>query len=471
LIQRWNGASWANDSTPTLPGASDRTAELRGVSCASPTFCVAVGEMFRISDWESAGGDPTATPHASVALHWDGASWTVVPRPSGAPELAWFDAQLGRLSGVSCTGPTQCFAVGDSAWPERWNGTRWTIAPMTGSTSLGGLEAVDCLSATNCFGVGRHYTLRGAHTLVEHWNGVRWSPMRSDTPPAASFGGELLDVSCARADRCFAVGLWSKFDYKGPYQQRLIEIWNGARWRSIASPIPSGSTFGGLTGVSCVSVRFCLAVGFYSPKNSFDVKPLVERWSNGSWSLVAVPGVKNGFETVDCVAANDCFASGGPELLMHWDGHAWSTVPLERPSADATIWSLSCATPQFCMGVGDRRLRNRPARPLFVRYDGRRWSVVASPPAPPGRSFSVYGVSCASARSCDAVGTSAGNNSFRPLAEHWDGARWKVVPAPAPSGSAASQLNAVSCRSGAPCAAVGWSLGDTGQHVLTMQRG
>jgi hypothetical protein len=40
-VEHWNGTAWTNTSTSALPSDS----VLRGVSCASATFCVAVGDQ------------------------------------------------------------------------------------------------------------------------------------------------------------------------------------------------------------------------------------------------------------------------------------------------------------------------------------------------------------------------------------------------------------------------------------------
>ena len=54
------------------------------------------------------------------------------------------------------------------------------------------------------------------------------------------------------------------------------------------------------------------------------------------------------------------------------------------------------------------------------------WSVVPSPS--PGTSTFLYGVSCASAGTCTAVGFKDGTT----LVESWNGTSWSVVPSPSP---------------------------------------
>src|SRR5205807_988086 len=93
LAERWNGSSWAIQSTPNPSGA--QASVLSGVACASTTACTAVGR------YDSSG--VTAT----LAEGWNGSSWTIqsTPNPSGAQDIT--------LSGVACASTTVCTAVGN----------------------------------------------------------------------------------------------------------------------------------------------------------------------------------------------------------------------------------------------------------------------------------------------------------------------------------------------------------------------
>src|SRR5919201_345683 len=106
LAERWNGASWAIQSTPNPTGFS--ASELNGVSCPSAGACVAVGD--------SSNGSNSVT----LAERWNGTSWVIqsTPKPSGATASKLFD--------VSCTSASACTA-GGSGLAERWNGTSWSL--------------------------------------------------------------------------------------------------------------------------------------------------------------------------------------------------------------------------------------------------------------------------------------------------------------------------------------------------------
>jgi len=92
LAERWNGKTWALESTPT--GVSDPW--LTGVSCSSATACTAVGF-----------GDDS--PSVTLAEQWNGNTnkWAVQTTPNQGSNGT-------VLSGVSCLSATECIAAGSS---------------------------------------------------------------------------------------------------------------------------------------------------------------------------------------------------------------------------------------------------------------------------------------------------------------------------------------------------------------------
>jgi hypothetical protein len=88
-VMRWNGTSWALQSTPSLSGKAQ--AHLFGVSCTSATFCTAVGQRGTSALIES----------------WNGMSWSVQTPGVPVGPITSFS-----LADVSCTSTTSCIAVG-----------------------------------------------------------------------------------------------------------------------------------------------------------------------------------------------------------------------------------------------------------------------------------------------------------------------------------------------------------------------
>jgi hypothetical protein len=221
---------------------------LNGVSCVSAHGCMAVGQ-----DLGSTGALRT------LAESWDGSRWSVVPSPNRGRDDNVLDA-------VSCVSVVACMASGyfegglGGTLAESWDGTRWSVLPSPAPGTTGGdaLYGVSCVSADACTAIGVSGSSTGVtSTLIESWDGSRWSVVPSPNPGP---GFTWLDgVSCAAADACNATGHY--FTQTGG-NRTLIESWNGTRWSVVPHPQP-GTTARELVGVSCVSTTTCTAAGFF----------------------------------------------------------------------------------------------------------------------------------------------------------------------------------------------------------------
>ncbi len=198
-VEVWNGSTWAPTTSPTPSG--DEGLTVGAVSCTTPGYCMAVGNMFN--------------------------------------------------------GTT------DGAWSSLWNGTSWTTEAMPSATDKTTMNAVSCVGIAGfCTAVG--YTeMTGPPTYenaILNWNGSTWAlePPVPSTPPA--FGQFLIGVSCFSATSCTAVGgVWT--DSGGSTQVTEAFTWNGQSWSAAASPNATGAVETSFTGVDCVTNWACVAVG------------------------------------------------------------------------------------------------------------------------------------------------------------------------------------------------------------------
>jgi hypothetical protein len=126
LVERWDGASWTIQSTPTPPSGHG---ELNAVSCTAATACMAVGAQL-------IGEEADRT---SLAERWDGTSWTITPT-----------GNTFSLSDVSCSSATACTAT----QLQRWNGTSWTVQSPGALAGPYSLSGVSCSSPTTCTAAG-----------------------------------------------------------------------------------------------------------------------------------------------------------------------------------------------------------------------------------------------------------------------------------------------------------------------------
>jgi hypothetical protein len=93
LAERWNGSTWAIESTPS-PGTTKLISDnLSAVSCASATSCTAVGTEVE-----------NGTTEFPVGEHWNGSTWAVQQTAEAK--------QAVGLYGVACVSAATCTAVG-----------------------------------------------------------------------------------------------------------------------------------------------------------------------------------------------------------------------------------------------------------------------------------------------------------------------------------------------------------------------
>jgi hypothetical protein len=344
-------------------------------------------------------------------------TWSIVRSPNVNPaeDASAFDA-------VSCTSATSCMATGyyygrfrngtpESALAETWNGTTWSVVP-TPRPVRKALYGVSCTSAKACVAVGSD-DLNDDFTqsqVEEFWNGARWSIM----PRIRDIASELLGVSCASPTDCIAVGDQASFTY-GRYLT-FIQSWNGRMWSTVPSPsVGSGDNF--LSGVSCLSATACTAVGirYYGLTSS---APLIESWNGKRWAVEKAPNktASGDLEGVSCVSVRACVAVGtyytgkyvvNKTLIESWNGTRWSIDPAPEPKhrPQSELYGVSCASPASCTAAGNYWDKGNYAESFVESWNGTRWSIEPTPNVSSALTVNIFeGVSCATARFCDAVG-------------------------------------------------------------------
>jgi hypothetical protein len=332
--------------------------------------------------------------------------WTIVPSPS-----------TGSLNGVSCVRAERCMAVGGfspekaEALAESWNGRAWSIVPTPGlPETVSSLHGVSCVSASFCMAVGEQYPVcpcrHPTTNLVETWNGSAWSVVPSPRPPGPPYMDSVLTgVSCVSVRFCVAVGY--AVPHTGGPSKTFVESWNGSLWSIVPNANPGIAD--GLSGVSCVSMRFCVAVGSQIPRgNIFVSRTLVESWNGTEWSPIPNPS-DGGLSGVSCVSAKHCVAVGGSAasgtLVESWNGSAWSVLESPNPegSGRPELNGVSCVSAGSCAAVGSDSTEGGPTQTLVETSKGGKWSIVPSANSASGQT-KLDGVSCASTESCFAVG-------------------------------------------------------------------
>ncbi|HKV57601.1 MAG TPA: hypothetical protein VJO32_04945, partial [Ktedonobacteraceae bacterium] len=139
---------------------------------------------------------------------------------------------------------------------EHWNGSRWSVVKSPSPGSGDDLRSVAAVSANDVWAAGYSSSRNSVQTLTEHWNGTSWQVVT--TPPIVT-GPSFSAVAAVSASDVWAVG-----DGSGASSNRLFvtltEHWNGTRWNVVQSPSP-GSFNIQLLGVAAVSANNVWTVG------------------------------------------------------------------------------------------------------------------------------------------------------------------------------------------------------------------
>jgi len=286
------------------------------------------------------------------------------------------------------------------------------------------------------------------------------------TAAAPPLSEALFGVSCVTAKYCVAVGAAQG----GP----LALIWNGVKWRKVAVKLPAGSA-GVLDSVSCASTTYCVAVG---PLGKVPpTRPFAATWNGRVWTSAVLPkpagAVVFSVAAVSCVKARDCVAVGQYNLakgdakavVETLTGTRWLLrhMPLPAGAGGALLGAVSCLPTAFC-ALGGQYFTSTRAIPLFESWNGKAFTRMKA--AATAAFPSISGGSCVSAKSCVAVGVFIGGTATG-FTEVWNGRAWSVVIVRWPKGTRDSILNGVSCAAG-KCVAAGELVTTTTDQAATL---
>jgi hypothetical protein len=302
-----------------LPVAN--TGTVNGLSGLSPNDVWAVGYFY----------DQPQGRYRPLTQHWDGTKSTYIQAPTATRGYNAFNA-------VVEVAPNDVWAVGyhtpvyytyeDSPLVEHYDGSKWRIvaAPYRGSGTLTDIAAA---GPNDVWAVG-YRTVNPYGTLIEHWDGVRWSLLDDGHSRDNS---QFWSVVAKGSNDIWAAGS----TVHGTRVIAFAEHWNGSSWtESVAQPGRDYDVFnaiaddfaGGLWGVGWETP----GLGYYQMGQRFD---------GSRWSMTALPDVGSpnnnlyGLASAGDQAWAVGYATGVPRpLIEHWDGAQWSIEPNPgRPGA------------------------------------------------------------------------------------------------------------------------------------------
>ena len=521
LVEQLAHGHWKSTTLALPAGATG--AGLNGVSCLSSSPCVAVGAVTESSgsaalmesrvgtSWTSTVDSSVTNAHlAAVSCDQSGTCEGVggntfsslIESGAGTTWTATTTAPGTQLSSVWCdpTGAVTCTAWGilfdNSAVIDSLSGGTWSEGngPPNGSFSTGLVGS--CFSSSSCVAFNQGDAGPAVDTLTSSgWT----SAFLSGTPDAT-----LDQVSCS-ASLCVALGTneddtGTRFSFgeslvAGRWQliPALTSLegdvavpasvsctgafcavvgavgattTDGVHWTDIDFPSPVINTGVDITGISCVSPGACVAVGSVSESNDELVAEVLQ---SGTWAAatIALPaGAKEAsLSSVSCTALDACVAVGSADtsagiqsLAEVLAGTTWTgTVLAPAPSATyGDLLSVSCPTASSCEAVGSSYPSfGGDGDPLVENLAAGTWTGTTQVPLS-GTSFGENdSVSCSAAGVCDATQLDEGSTGSDWQLESLSAGTWSADAVPPPTGSAVDSPVAVSCAPASWCTVAG----------------
>jgi hypothetical protein len=343
--------------------------------------------------------------------------------PLNGPVSVGSSAETGELFGVAATSGGDAWAVGYSgttpgtkALTLYWNGSRWKPVPSPSPPSAV-LRSVAATSLTNAWAVGYSGDFSDAKTLILHRNGRTWHQMPSTA-------GTLYGVAATSLTNAWAVGSTNS-------GHTLILHWNGKTWLQMPS------TGGALSGVAATSRTNAWAVGSTNSGHT-----LILHWNGKTWEQRPSPnpGSEQGLASVlSGVAApsggtiwavgngNNCGCGPGRSLIERWNGNTWGQVPTPTFGGGINLFAVASLPSGGSWAVGLSGSGDGPTSGVILQWTGTAWTRV---PVPDLRSDDggLDGLAATSRSNAWAVGwESAGGSPAGPhkiVILHWKGSTW-----------------------------------------------
>ncbi len=245
----------------------------------------------------------------------------------------------------------------------------------------------------------------------------------------------LSGVSCVSLGECVAVG--HTVNSAGT-EVTLAEYWDGVEWKVMETPNPTGAKSSSLSSVACGFIfgpllELCTAVGKYVNSSGVEV-PLAEQMGAGGWSISGVPSPTGA-----------------------------------KSSSLSGVTCLKAELGQKCTAVGHYVNSEGKELTLGERFSST-WSILETVNPAEAKASSLSSVACApvseTTEGCIAVGhdvNAAGTEVT--LGELWLAGKWVLQETPNPTGAKASSLSGLSCVSSTSCNAVGRYTNSGGTEV------
>lgn len=299
LAEHWNGTAWQ-----IVPSADTTSLQDNQLSIVQ---AVAANDV-----WAAGFASDETGRETTLIEHWNGTAWAIV----ASPNVGQYDNSIDDMAAISANdlwavGAYADYAGYTNAWHTlalHWNGTAWSVVPTSAvGTGYNTFTSVSGVSANDVWAVGNFNSNGGGNRiLLEHWDGSAWNVV---APPSLGVAdANLASVDVLSANDVWAVGsISTPLNYYTP--QGFSIHWDGTQWqivRGVLSP-PDHTTYGRyLLGVVAIAPQEVWAVGY---KEGPVTKTLAEHYSTAC--VTCALQFSDVLESNPFFAAIECLACQG----------------------------------------------------------------------------------------------------------------------------------------------------------------
>lgn len=399
FMEHWNGSKWSLVTAPDS-GIGD---QFTAIATLPGGHAWAVGSYL-----DERGGT------GSLAQRLDVSGWRVLSPAS--PSFS-----TGSLSSVTAIDENDAWDVGSyeslggiRSFVERWNGSRWSLLPppalpswainydemhwgaedqpgYTGSAASPDVElaAITASSPDDVWIGGWYQQIRGLGdivTILEHWNGKRWSvTVTKDVSIYSSYPASFAAVNALASSgpkQVWAAGMTSRPFYAEQSAWPFLQEWNGRSWTGSGASLAGNGDpdSGAIQALSIDSAGNVWAAG------EFDSEPVVEDNVGGVWAQVSgirLPSGQGTFSSIDALSPSSAWAIGTQNkartpsavstLIEHWNGSSWTVTPVVLGSMTTSLNAVAGGQASGVWAVGARYNSNAAHQTIIEHWNGSAW--------------------------------------------------------------------------------------------------
>jgi hypothetical protein len=306
-----------------------------------------------------------------------------------------------------------------------------TVNPLTGSGDWNSFNAVTRPAGNDGWAGG--YTINYPNPnrdqiLLEHWNGTSWKVQATPATPGPD--SQIQGMASTARNDVWAVGTTGDF-IGGTTTQPFAIHWNGSSWALVPTP-----SFPNAALLAVVARR--PADAWAAGQN--DSGGILEHWNGTAWGVSAGAPGAGGLNAVAYVphgtvwavgTSSDPITGAATTFAEHRVNGRWvrtpTPSPLDTDSDDVNeLDSVTALSPKNAWAVGTVGNEDTgvPYRSFILHWNGSKWRRVPAQSPDPGGDplFAVL------ARGADDVwavgyGVEVGPKSHA-IIQHWNGTRW-----------------------------------------------